>query len=153
MGNVCRQPPIPVCHQARLAVFRPSAVPSCQYPWLRVAVRSVSLQCAFRYHQLKTYVVFLFGIDLPLVRSKAQCLLLRHLSHLFVMAFVTQGRGRCQEKAASNHDGDEGQAEQEERVFLDGGPVEDGALGLGPEMLLEGLGLECRSPHGRQWVP
>jgi hypothetical protein len=74
-------------------------------------------------HPFETYVVFLLWIDLPLVRSQTQCLVLRHLPHLFIMSFITQSRGWRQEEASSNHDSDEGKAEQEEGMFLHRGPI------------------------------
>lgn len=47
------------------------------------------------------------------------------------MLLVPHRRGRCEEKAARDHGGDEGEAEEQEGVLLQGGsvPRRDGGAG------------------------
>ena len=73
-----------------------------------------------------THVVLLFHIDPALIFAYAQFLVLGHRFHFAVVALVAQRCGGCEEEAAEQHGADEGQAEEREGVFGEGGAVAGG---------------------------
>jgi hypothetical protein len=114
---------IPTRRRSRPAAVSPAVVPSSRGPSLVTSAHAISNDV----HQsspiprsnAQTHIVFVLHIHLPPVLPQTQPLLLRDLLVLTIVPLVAQRRRGRQHEGSAYDCGNEGQAEEEERVFCE----------------------------------